>query len=242
MENFIIDFIVLIGLVILYFTLKNLLPSYFSEKGKNLAKKEDIEELTEKVEDVKQKFVEKTENLKARLDLVTQLQIGYKNEERTAVTRFHEAIFTWINMCLDSGHGGLDDYNNEMIDKRIFSFNNAYNKVLNTQAMLELYVEDKKLHETIFKLKTSVLENLSFHPTDCLIKIKHINQDLIMLESITDPDERSSKHSGILEKRSEAYKEFRSSILKGYSMIIEEINNYQDTTRQYLQGLIDKDK
>ena len=35
--------------IIAYFFIKNLLPSYFSEKGKNLATKEDITEITEKI-------------------------------------------------------------------------------------------------------------------------------------------------------------------------------------------------
>lgn len=39
--------------VILYFTIKNFLPSYFNEKGKNIATKEDIEEITRKVENIK---------------------------------------------------------------------------------------------------------------------------------------------------------------------------------------------
>lgn len=43
----------LIGLFV-----KNYLPSYMDEKGKNLATKEDIEEITRKTEKVQQEFRE----------------------------------------------------------------------------------------------------------------------------------------------------------------------------------------
>lgn len=43
----------LIGLFV-----KNYLPSYMDEKGKNLATKEDIEEITRKTEEVQQDFRE----------------------------------------------------------------------------------------------------------------------------------------------------------------------------------------
>ena len=48
----IIQIFILIAIIVAYFFIKNLLPSYFSEKGKNIATKEDIEEITEKVKTV----------------------------------------------------------------------------------------------------------------------------------------------------------------------------------------------
>lgn len=45
--------IIVVGLI-LFLTIKNFLPSYFNEKGKNIATKEDVEEITKKVETIKQ--------------------------------------------------------------------------------------------------------------------------------------------------------------------------------------------
>lgn len=44
------------------------LPTYFSEKAKNLATREDIEEITRKVESVKQDFEAANRHLQAQLD------------------------------------------------------------------------------------------------------------------------------------------------------------------------------
>ena len=48
-----LQLLILVGLAVLIIVLKKALPSYLSEKGKNLATKQDIEEITRKVESVK---------------------------------------------------------------------------------------------------------------------------------------------------------------------------------------------
>ena len=45
--------LMIVGLSLLLFVLINILPAYLSEKGKNLATKEDIEEITRKVETIR---------------------------------------------------------------------------------------------------------------------------------------------------------------------------------------------
>jgi hypothetical protein len=62
MENYIINYIMIFlvsfvsGLIA-----RNFLPAYFSEKGKNLATKEDIAKITEQVKKVENTFLEKAE-------------------------------------------------------------------------------------------------------------------------------------------------------------------------------------
>lgn len=55
---------VVAGLV-LFLLIKYFLPSYFSEKGKNLATKEDIEEITDKVESVRADYAHMLEELRS---------------------------------------------------------------------------------------------------------------------------------------------------------------------------------
>lgn len=52
--NLIIEITIIAVGLILFFAIKNLLPSYFNEKGKNIATKEDVEEITTKIETIKQ--------------------------------------------------------------------------------------------------------------------------------------------------------------------------------------------
>lgn len=57
----IIDVLIIIAIFLFGLFVKNYLPSYMSEKGKNLATKEDIQEITQKTEEVQQEFREKFE-------------------------------------------------------------------------------------------------------------------------------------------------------------------------------------
>lgn len=105
MENIFFTYIVPIGTlilqVILFFTAKNLLPSYFNEKGKNLAQKEDIESLTKLVETVKFNFTQETEFLKSKLQLLSNIQGNLIIEERNAIVDFNEKYFNWYNFLID---------------------------------------------------------------------------------------------------------------------------------------------
>jgi len=64
MENtlMILNFLVLAAVVIVGLLLKNYLPPYLTEKGKNLATKEDIEEITNKIERVRSDYASEIEN------------------------------------------------------------------------------------------------------------------------------------------------------------------------------------
>jgi len=64
--------VVLFGLVWLLF--RRYLPSYVNEKGKNLATKEDVEEITQKVEAVRSQFQARTEILKSQLDRMADVE------------------------------------------------------------------------------------------------------------------------------------------------------------------------
>jgi len=70
MEWFIVvgDVIILLGLGALALFARNYLPSYTKEKGKNLATREDIEEITDKIESVKTEYAKELEGLKSQLN------------------------------------------------------------------------------------------------------------------------------------------------------------------------------
>jgi len=69
---YLLQSLVLAALVVLLYLFKKALPSYLSEKGKNLATKQDIEEITEIVESVKSRINQGAEAQK--LSLKKELQ------------------------------------------------------------------------------------------------------------------------------------------------------------------------
>jgi hypothetical protein len=223
--------IILIGLYLALF------KSYFQEKGKNIATSEDIEGLTLKVESVKQQFLEKNANLKAKLDLFTNLQLGHKNDERQALISFHKKISQWIGLLTESSVPLIDDYDNEEIKMKYYHYDNTYSDVLSAQALLRIYVEDQELKGIIDELKIKTLENLAQHPSDFLTNLRFNNLDFESLKLETNMLERGAKRTELLEKRKEIYATYRKNMVESLKVNIVFEENYTKHMREYIKSI-----
>ncbi|SRR5258706_9428785 len=143
--NYFFPFLTVFGLIVLYYTAKNLLPSYFNEKGKNLATKEDISNLTELVEAVKYTFTKETEYLKANLQFLTNIHGSLISEERNAIIDFNEKYFSWLNSLVDTGFGNINDNDNIEIEEYRRQIGQNYNSFLNSQTRFGLFIENQEL-------------------------------------------------------------------------------------------------
>jgi hypothetical protein len=97
-----------IGALVVYLLLKSFLPSYFSEKGKNLATKEDVASITDKVESVKTDYAKVLEELRSN----NQLKLAEIEREKNikkevylqaveALTRTQNVVGTLSNLNTD---------------------------------------------------------------------------------------------------------------------------------------------
>lgn len=228
--------LVLIGLYLALF------KSYFEEKGKNIATSEDIEDLTLKVESVKQNFIEKNASLKAKLDLLTNLQISHKNDERNSLIEFHKTIKNWIRLLTESSPALVDEYDNQEIENKIHLYELTYSKVLNAEALLELYVDDEELIKLIYNLKRSVLEHLVPHPSQFLLDLKHNNVEREQLEKMPvntteNIAKKTQKHQELLEKRKGIFDGYRTNMIKGYKEVIAYDKKYRVYIREYINKI-----
>jgi hypothetical protein len=71
--------------------------SYFQEKGKNLATIEDIQEITNLVEEVKIKFTKESDFLRSKLSLYSQNFHSIKTLERSAIIEVNLKYSEWLN-------------------------------------------------------------------------------------------------------------------------------------------------
>src|ERR1022692_3308276 len=72
------------------------LTNFFKQKGKNLADKNDIQKLTQIVEDVKSKFTNENEHLKAALSILVDKKNKSYTQEQQAIIAFYTEVNTWI--------------------------------------------------------------------------------------------------------------------------------------------------
>lgn len=72
--------------------LQNFLPSYVREKGKNLATKEDIESITQKIESIKTEYLKQVETHKSQLWQDQQKYLWAQEEAKLKIDTFKKAI------------------------------------------------------------------------------------------------------------------------------------------------------
>jgi hypothetical protein len=84
----------IIGFVII--CLKLFAKSYSSEKGKNLATKEDVGEITQIVESIKTSLTIKTEELKSDLSYKSEHLIHLRAAERAAIINYYKAMWVLV--------------------------------------------------------------------------------------------------------------------------------------------------
>lgn len=92
---------------------------YAKRKGSNLADKQDIEEITQKIEQVKNQFTQETEFLKSNLQFIITNQLQYTNEERNAIINFFDCHSKWLNLGLQdlTFNGYLKNNIDDLIQK-----------------------------------------------------------------------------------------------------------------------------
>ena len=236
--SYALPFLILFGLVIIYFTIKNLLPSYFSEKGKNIATQQDITKITELVEEVKMTFTTETEKLKSNLQVLTNMQVSLFSEERAAIIDYNEKYFIWLNSLTDSGLGEIDDRNDQEISNYQKRLSEIYTQFLYSETKFGLFVENMGLKTLADKMKIETLKKLSPHPSKCLHELKQNNYEIGYLKETVPIQERGEKYKALLEKRSEIMARFREQMLEGLKPLAPMNREFQKTCRDHLYKLI----
>lgn len=98
--------------------------SYSSEKGKNLATKEDIAEITQKVEEVKSTYIEELERLKVELSLLSKKHSILFDEKIRVFKKLQKRLVDFKKYCEASlgTHGNQGEFhpNLDVLDKSIY--------------------------------------------------------------------------------------------------------------------------
>ena len=102
-----LQILVLLGIVCI-FLFRKYLFSYSSEKGKNLATKEDIEEITRKVEEVKSGYVAEIERLKVDLSVLSRKHNILLDEKVRVFKKLQKRLVEFKKYC-EAALGSYDE-------------------------------------------------------------------------------------------------------------------------------------
>ncbi|MCW5912907.1 MAG: hypothetical protein KIT62_17690 [Cyclobacteriaceae bacterium] len=132
------------------------LKKYFSKKGENLADKEDLEELTTIVEEVKTKFEQDTELLRANLAIETNKKNVIFNEQKQSIIDYSTHLNIWLWDSLRIAVHEYNHTNHEELKDKIIKIRESYNNVNVSLSKVQLLVPSETLvkscHETLMEV------------------------------------------------------------------------------------------
>jgi hypothetical protein len=156
--NIIVQFLILLGILVLFFAFRSYYPKYFQTKGANQATKEDIGAITKIVEQIKTDLSERTEYIKAQLSLTNQHKLGFAEAEREAFFEYNRKLnLRLYHLVRFSARGYyINNYNDlsnffAEIDIRQIEFDIA-------EAHLDLFYRDKEFKELNKRLTLEILK------------------------------------------------------------------------------------
>lgn len=213
----------------LFYIAKISIPAYFEEKAKNLAQSEDIEKLTALVKEVEYKFEERSQNLRAQLDLTNQFQLGLHNEERSALMNLHNFSIQYSNFITDVTFGGINLEEDSDIAKRLSERSqNSYifiSNLSNTILLLKDDIENdivksaQELHTSILAQSKTMIKYLSD------IRILNNNRKV-------GPEGNNSYY----EKRYRMHDEYQNATFNSLKEITQKTNILTKEAKKYLEA------
>lgn len=200
---------------------------YFKEKGKNLATKEDIGEITKEIKSIESNFINETEKLKAELNLLTNIEIGLISEKRNVIAELHASLQKWMYAII---HLDMNCYdNNNICYNSIEKINNLYNDVLTKEAVFKIYIEDENLRSYIYDINKNGIKCM-----DLTIKLLsfmiHSNDDLAQQKVNNNYEETRVLH----QKRKEALEKFLVEQTEASKALLNIIGKFEDQCRKYI--------
>ncbi|MFP9116427.1 hypothetical protein ACLI08_01435 [Flavobacterium sp. RNTU_13] len=198
--------IILIGFV-LFFTIKNFLPTYFAEKGKNLATKEDIEHITEKVEKIKAEFVKNIEFIKADLTYLNQNKFSIKAAERDALIETNNKYSEWLNVIMSIRFTDINHQNYEKLNDYYHKIKTSRLNFHNAEDKLHLFLHDEELMKVKFACIEQTLK-LEFLLDNTLAKcIEHFRNHNIYFDNLAKISEKDITPDFLIAQMKESQKQ-----------------------------------
>ena len=230
-----ISLIIICLLIYIGYLSKYYLPNYFKKKAENLAQIQDIEKLTLLVKEVEYKFEERTQNLKAKLDLTNQLQLGLDNEERITLINLHNKINEYYNFLTDLSFNGIDFNDNNSIRNHMNERNlkNDSLFVLKNNTMLFIDDENGIVIEEAFLDVIEIFTEFSGEYIDYCHKLSKLN--LINKEKLSK-EELDDFYSQISELNSN----YSKQILEMIKIVAPKMSEITRTIKTYLNEKIKK--
>ncbi len=215
---------VVILLLLLYLAF---LKSYFQEKGKNVATKEDVEEITSLVESVK-----------SQLQFSLQAKLSFRAEEHQALVDYFSKYSAWLSAITNWSAVGVNKDNAFRLAEIRSELDILHRDFDLAAGKLELFVENEDIQSQHGPL---VIETLKFqgHSHQATFDIEAIYLETNQLLQTTSPETQAERYREQLGKEGRLYKNYREEQLTMYKALRPLVQKQQRAISKHLRALAD---
>lgn len=212
--------------------------AYETEKGKNLATKEDIGEITQEIKSVETAFINETEKLKSGLSILANVQTDIESIKRNAIIDFNKTVFTFMHSII---RGKISNITNEKsLDEYVQRLSNLSEQSFADQILLDLFIEDNSLKKEANEVLINVLEMNNIRQND-ILELKNLNDEVNEIsQKDIDTTTKRNMLSKIIERRKKHLEKMYDKQFEKYSKIKEQNWAFQNTCRTYIHKLLEQ--
>jgi hypothetical protein len=213
---------VLILLLLLYLAF---FKSYFQEKGKNFATKEDVEEITSLVESVK-----------SQLQFSLQAKLSLRAEEHQALIDYFSKYSAWLSAVTNWSSVGINKDNTTRLAEIRSQLDILHQDFDLAAGKLELFVENEHIRSQHGPL---VIETLKFqgHAQQAAFEIERIHLESTHMMLTTPLDQQAERYRELLEKEKDHYKKYKGEQLEMYRALRPTVQEQQRTISKHIRAL-----
>lgn len=183
--NFVLNILLLILIGLMGLLWKKTLSEYLREKGKNLATKEDIGEITKKVEEIKSNYLIELEKIKMDLSFLSKKHTMLFDEKIIVFKKLQKRLVNFKKYCI-AMIGEVGDVSEFHPNLQVLSADIDKSALPHITALYEIKQEDFIfLSEKSKELLSSLLNSLSMMPS-MEIHILRDNNDSEIQKNFTE--------------------------------------------------------
>lgn len=212
----------LILLLLLYIVF---LKSYFQEKGKNVATKEDIEEITSMVEAVK-----------SQLQFSLQARLSLRAEEQQALVDYFSKYTAWLSAITNCSTVGITEVNKFRLEEIRSGLDMLHHEFELATGKMELFVENEEIQTQHGVL---VIETLKFQSRvqQMTFEIERVFLDVKHMPSNSPQDQQHVQYSELIERQKEIYRKYNEEKILAYKDLIQLVQKQRRTISRHIKAL-----
>lgn len=210
------------------YSLKRSSNKYFEEKGKNLATKEDIGEITNTVK-----------SIESELQYSLQGKLSWRKEKQDALVNYFTLYITWFTAISDTDCSLIDSQN---FDKEIPKIKRELKEIRRqydaARVRMEIFVDDYDfIKEALILRKETVFYEA--HLQQYINHSRLIYQTIKHAYAAEENGETQRSIDSLLSQDEEAYNEYNDNLIADHDKIVELIQIHRRNISDYLKTHIE---